>query len=115
MDLGHTVSNGRYSSNHCPVVSFCSVEGRTGGGAAGLGQVDAPAPQVPPKPLPGEKLLWAGQGAELASSAGQRTVKQKPQHDAKTAVQLAIQLTFQFKHRECIASVQVFLFTFSTL
>lgn len=76
MDLGHTVdSTGRYSSNHRPRVSFWSVVARTGGGAAGWEQVDAPAPQVPPEPPPGEKLLWARPGAQLALSATQRQRK----------------------------------------
>ena len=78
MDLGHTIdSSGRLSSNHCPWVSSWSVVARTGGRAAGWGQVDALATRVQPVPLPWEKLLWVGQVAELASSATQRDEKQK--------------------------------------
>lgn len=81
-DLGHTVdSNVRYSSNHCFGVSFCSVVARTGGGAAGWEQVDAPAPQALPEPPPGEKLLWAGPGAEPASS----TTEEEDNHTGSSA------------------------------
>lgn len=48
-------------------VSFCSVEARTGGGAAGWEQADAPARPELPEPRPGGRSLWAGQEAERAS------------------------------------------------